>query len=279
MSGNAWDGLPIKAIATPAASELQRSSIQQGGRGVALRQQTSLSQLGTPIVMGQSPGPGTACSAFLKTGFDPAYNNAQVDFVVLSFGRTVIYESVVLTPLLVASQDSLELSATGCAADFWQVQITLNNGSQPAAMLQSSIVATGVENVLGEGETEIPPYFAPALGPGAAGSFAFGVPLGTSIYQVTAIARVTHAGGGGEAVGDSDVKVFDVAFSNVGGVVTLVPPVAAPNQVFSNASMVATTFVAATTGAAGEINYTLPGTLDAGTLVNVTIKVVELGQG
>jgi hypothetical protein len=129
-------------------SELQKSSLAQGGRGVALRQQGQLTALNSPIILGQTPGQGTGCTAYLKTSFDAAYTNAQVDFMVLSFGKSVIFQSFVITNALLAAQDSLEFTAYGCAADFWQVQITLKNGATPASMLQSSLVNFGVENPL-----------------------------------------------------------------------------------------------------------------------------------
>jgi hypothetical protein len=127
------------------ATEFQKASMASGGRGVGLRQNTTLSEVSAPILLGQSPGSGTACTLFLATLFDTAYNNATVDFIAMSFGRSAIFETLTITPAIVAAQPAIELTVSGCAADYWEVQITLNNGAAPALPTQSSILATGVE--------------------------------------------------------------------------------------------------------------------------------------
>ncbi len=139
------------------SDELLKTSISQGGRGVALRQKSNVSVLAVPQVLGQSPGPGTGCTVFLNTLSDHAYDGAQVDFIAMFFGRTVIFETQFIDPLVNASQPSIELTAYGCAADYWQVQLTLLSGSTPAVQLQSSIVAFGVENISAASAASAPP--------------------------------------------------------------------------------------------------------------------------
>jgi hypothetical protein len=133
------------------ATEFQKASMASGGRGVGLRQNTTLSEVSAPILLGQSPGSGTACTLFLATLFDTAYDNATVDFIAMSFGRSAIFETLTITPAIVAAQPAIELTVSGCAADYWEVQITLNNGVAPALPTQSSILATGVEIIPSSG--------------------------------------------------------------------------------------------------------------------------------
>ena len=233
-----------------------------------------------PQVLGQSPGPGTGCTVFLQTLKDHAYDGAQVDFVAMFFGRTVIFETQFIDPLVNAALGAIELTSYGCAADYWQVQLTLLNGSTPAVQLQSSIVAFGVENLSAASSSEITPFSIPNLGPSAAGDVTWNVPPGTSLWEVTAIMRVTQSGGAGEAVGDSYVESIQIAFDNVAGVVTATPANAGNPAfpIWNDASMATATFTASSSGTQAEVAYTVPA-LDAGSLVKVTITPTLLGQG
>lgn len=261
------------------SDELLKTSISQGGRGVALRQKSNVSVLAVPQVLGTSPGPGTGCTVFLNTLSDHAYDGAQVDFIAMFFGRTVIFETQFIDPLVNASQPSIELTAYGCAADYWQVQLTLLNGSTPAVQLQSSIVAFGVENISAASSSEATPFRIPNLAPSAMGSVTWDVPLGTSLWKAVCVARVTKSGGAGEAVGDSYVTDSEIAFDNVAGAVSATPPISGNTPgVWSDASMTSTTFTLSATATEGEVSYAIPA-LDAGSLVTVTITLTELGTG
>jgi hypothetical protein len=263
----------------PAGStEFQETSWKQGGRGVALRQNNTLGAAATPLKIGQSPSPGTSCTCFLSTLKDPAYIGAQVDFIVMQFGRESIFSSVILDAGLVDSQAAIEITAGTCAADYWEVQLTNNSGLVPAQPLQSSILATGVENQSGESDTAFPPFEVLATGPSATGFATFDVPIGTTLYSVTGVARVVHAGGASEAVGDSYVTSQDVAWNvNAAGTVARLIPTPVALSVIDDASMSGTTFVAGVDGSEAKVTYALPAGLDAGTTVQVTITLALQG--
>jgi hypothetical protein len=210
----------------PAGStELVKMSFLQGGRGNGLKQQSLVSQHSVPIRVGQSPGPGTACTVFLGCNGDTAYLNAQVDFIVMQFGHEAIFKSLTIDESVLSNNDAVQLTATGCAADYWEIQITLLNGTLPAAPLQSSILATGVE-ILGDSNDGTLVSSA-TIGTGGTGDAVFSVPLGISTWLVTGDARVTTAGGGAEAVGDAFSETFVATWKNVAGVVTVLPPTGA----------------------------------------------------
>jgi hypothetical protein len=257
----------------------------QGGAGQALRQNTTLSQFGVPIRIGQSAGPGTNCTVFLQTAGDSAYNNATVDLIARIFGHEVIVETFTIDPTIVTLINDFQFTAGGTAADFWCVNITLNNGAVPAANLISSIVAFGVENTAGGGgATGLEPI---VLGPKPGGSGitestdTFPVPDGTSTYLVTGIMRVSVVGGAGEALGDSYAVTVPVTFKSIGGTVTVVPATLAAPDVSTDPSLVGTTFIPV--GGIGEahFSFTPSALLDPypGTQVEVTVTLLLIGSG
>src|ERR1017187_5734247 len=137
-----------------------RLSQAQGGNGDALRQNSTLSQVGVEIPLGQTAGPGTGCTLFLSTNKDAAYNGAIVNFYVLTFGHEALFESVTLSPADIAAQTSLAITASGCAADFWEVKIVLL--ALPTASLSTSLVAFGYENITSTGAVPGGPPVTPA---------------------------------------------------------------------------------------------------------------------
>jgi hypothetical protein len=132
------------------SAELLSLSKIQGGRGVGLRNQTNLTQSGTPISLGKSPGAGTGCTVTLATNGDAAYDDAVISFFVEQFGRLALFSTITIDPALNAANLTLVYSAAGFAADYWNVSIQLAGGL-PAASLFSSISATGVEDLSGTG--------------------------------------------------------------------------------------------------------------------------------
>lgn len=130
-----------------SSQTLLELSHAQMGRGVALRQTTTLTQLATTIPIGTSPAEGTGCTLYLNTQNDPAYDNATVTFIVQIEGKQVVYNTQTIAPSDNAAYQALEYTTSGCASDVWQVQFTLNNGTLPANPLQSAIISFGVENL------------------------------------------------------------------------------------------------------------------------------------
>jgi hypothetical protein len=125
----------------------QQISLKQGGRGVSLQNTTVLTQVGAPLTVGTSPSEGTCCTAYLACNGDAAYNGATVGFYVMSFGREVLLATSTITAAQVAASGIITATIEGCAADLWEVRVTLNNGTTvPALPLQSSVLAYGVEN-------------------------------------------------------------------------------------------------------------------------------------
>jgi hypothetical protein len=266
-------------------SQLQRLSALQApaGAGKSLLQNNTITQLGVPIVLGRSPGPGTNCSFFLNTLKDNlAWMNAQVDFIAVQNGREVVFDTQFITnEVLATNRNAISLSTGSCAADYWEVQITLTNGHLPQVNpTQSSIVATGVERF--NDADAIPgslTFSAVATGPGASGMATFPLPPGTSTWQVTGIARVLTPGGGSEAAGDSYSVSAPGTWNLKGSVARLIPATAGAPFVSTDADMSTTTFVNGSFGANASVTYTLPAGLDAGTTVEVTITLIPLAKG
>jgi hypothetical protein len=259
------------------SNQLKTTSVQQGGRGVMLRQQNPVSSTTIPTRLGTSPGPGTHCTVFLAINGDGAYANAAVDFVAMFFGREVLIETQTLDPALVADGGALEVTlVNSCAADYWEVRITPTG--VPAAPLQSSIVAYGVEN-FGAGESESSPLIFTTIvtGPTASGLAAFNIPLGTDTFLVTGTMKVLAPGGGSELAGDSYAVTVPSTWENRAGVVTVAPPVLSAPDVSTDADMATATIgPSGTNGTQATVPFETPAGLDAGTTVEVTITLLPL---
>jgi hypothetical protein len=271
----------VVSKAPAGSSEFVQISHLQGGRGVALRQTNPLlvdfNVAPAPVKLGQSPGPGTACTVFLNTLEDAAYKGAQVDFIVMMFGRECIFDSQIITAELLAEQGTLQLTTTGCAADFWEVQITLNNGSQPAVPLQSSILASGVEIAPDSTQASLV-FAATGEGPTASGDALFDMPVGSSTWQWSGTWRVTTSGGASEAVGDTVAVTGIATWNNTGGAVRLVPQTTAAPSKSEDASMGGgTPFTPGSTATQAQIAYAAPTGLDAGTVLALSITLRQLG--
>lgn len=279
---------PMKTLGVALLPDPYREvSLKQGGRGVALKNSLALQQLGVPISIGQSPGPGTGATVYLATNNDTAYDNAVITWTVQMFGRQAVYATTVITPLINASQPVLGFTMSGIASDFWLVSITLTGGTTPAATLLSSVIAFGVENIpqtTGNSGIVPPPPYVASGGPGASGACTFVPPAYNTTYLITCIADVTSPGAG-NAVGDCYSEVVTSTWKNLAGVVTVVPPIlSAPNS-SGDASMVAFGTPgngfgpSATTGSEASIPWVIPATLGAGTVVQVAIYLLPLGSG
>ena len=139
-------------------SVLEQVSLKQGGGGVALKGNTNLTQVGVPISLGKTAGPGTGCVIFLGTNRDAAYNDCVLSFYVMIQGREVLFGTFTVDAAHVAANTNIEHRLTGCAAESWEVRITLF-ATVPAAPLQTSIMAFGVENIQGTNPLFLRPSF------------------------------------------------------------------------------------------------------------------------
>ena len=104
-----------------SSQTLLELSHAQMGRGVALRQTTTLTQLATTIPIGTSPAEGTGCTLYLNTQNDPAYDNATVTFIVQIEGKQVVYNTQTIAPSDNAAYQALEYTTSGCASDVWHI--------------------------------------------------------------------------------------------------------------------------------------------------------------
>lgn len=252
-------------------------SIAQSGRGVGLPQQTSLTQLATPLSIGQSPGPGTMATLYLLTNNDHAYDGATISWFVKQFGRLALFATSTISPVDNANSASLVYVQSGFAADFWEVTITLTGATTPAARLQSAIVAQGVEDI--PSPSTIAPLSSTATytGPSGAGSALFSLPYGTSTWSVTLTARIISSAV--DPVGKSYTTNGDYSWeTDSTGTVTEIVPVVAVWPMESADALMATMDVPSPDVAGGqaEISYVLPTGLDASTVTRVTVNLFPL---
>jgi hypothetical protein len=254
-------------------------SISQGGRGVALQQKTVLTQAGFETTLGQSPDRGTVCSLYLKTNGDGAYVNATINFYVAQFGRLALWSSQTLTAAYLATQPALSFVASGFAADYWQVTITLTSGTTPAAPLTSSILASGQEDLPDEDDATSTSLSSTSsfVGPGGAGTAKFTLPSGTSVWIVTVAARVRSSGV--DPVGDSYVTSQTYAWeTTAGGVTTKLVPSILTSPYQAGEPLMATMVVPepGVSGGQAEVTYTLPTGLDPSTITDVVTTLTPL---
>lgn len=263
-----------------SSTYLPSLSRMEGGRGVALRQQTSITQLGIELPLGQSPGPGTSCYVFLATNGDHAYDNATLNFYVKQFGRLALYSVQTISPADNANQAALVYEASGYAADYWEVTIVLNGGTTPAGSLFSSVEASGVEDIPRNDGSSTPGTMQSTstfVGPSGTGFALFSLPAGTSTWIVTVGARITASGV--DPVGDSYVTSQTYAWvtDSAGTVLRLLPLVDASPYEAEDALM-ATMVVPDPGVGSGQalVSYTLPSGLDASTHTKVTVTMTLL---
>ena len=145
----------------------------------------------------------------------------------------------------------------------------------------SGTAPTSVANALDRLAAKAGPVLAAPIkfsqtltGPGATAALT-PIPMqtGVNVYTLKCTARVTSTSGGSETVNDSYATEYDSAWLDVGGVVTQMSGAGVPNPEWASTSMVGTLFQASTDGAVGLVNVTLPNTLDASTVVTVTVEV------
>lgn len=122
----------------------EQVSDAQGGRRLGLRYTSTITQALTEI--GQTPGAGTNCTAYLQTLSDTAYDNASILFAVEMMGHLTVVNTQTLSPAANAAQGTVEFTYGGVGADAWYVYIQLASGARPAKPLQSALIAYGVEN-------------------------------------------------------------------------------------------------------------------------------------
>jgi hypothetical protein len=272
-------------------SQRKAESIAQGGKGRSLRSDRQIQRLLVPVNIGESPGPGTMCSVFMHTQRDPAYSGAQVDFIVVQNGRETIFKTLFIDPAVLAVVSDIQMTASGCAASWWKVQITLNNAVLPTTgTLQSTVVASGVENIAGSSQSQggFMSFSATVTVPGGGGSVGggglFSIPFGTSTFMVTGTQTVVTAGGAGEAVGDSYMGNFVGSWKNLVGVASVLAPQTGQEWQAFDASMPGNAVTGAffgqgAIGAQAEVVFATAPLLDVGTVVRITINMLPLSLG
>jgi hypothetical protein len=256
-------------------SVLEQVSLKQGGGGVALKGNTNLTQVGVPISLGKTAGPGTGCVIFLGTNRDAAYNDCVLSFYVMIQGREVLFGTFTVDAAHVAANTNIEHRLTGCAAESWEVRITLF-ATVPAAPLQTSIMAFGVENIQTGGQDDGLTFSGSYVGPGAGATIGFSAPPldESGTYVVTVEARIESSAV--DPVDDTFSTEGVFAWKNIAGVVSLVPVVLSAPNTSSDASLAATTAGVGAGGGLAEVTFALPGTLDATTHTTVTISLLPL---
>jgi hypothetical protein len=257
-------------------NELRSLSLTQSGRGVGLRNRTVLTQLGTPISLGKSPGAGTSCTLELGTNFDTAYDNAVISWFVTQLGHIALMGTTTIDPAYNAANTALVYTQAGFACDFWSITIQLAGGTLPAAPLYSSLIANGVENAGQASGAAASLFFSESFtGPSQAGSALFTVPDGLSTYLVTLQMYVTSGAHAGDAASTEAVY----AWKSVAGVVSLVPGVlTAPSTSYDAFMSTGATPTPGSSGAQAEVSFTTPSGLGAGEVVLVTVSLTPVGE-
>jgi hypothetical protein len=103
------------------------------------------------------------------------------------------------------------------------------------------------------------------------------VPAGITLAKVLLVATVTATSGVTEVVGDSYCEKHNVAFNGTTGTLAVLPQVEGTPFVAATASMAGCTFGSAVSGANAEVTYGTGSTLDASTVVAITISIIEEG--
>jgi hypothetical protein len=259
-------------------TELEQSSVKQGGGGVALRGKTNLSMVGVPISLGKTPGSGTSATFYLVTNKDPAYYNAVVTAYVYMNGKRVKYGTYTLSAATVSNNTNLQAIFRGCASETWECAITLVSGI-PAEALEWSLIGNGVENIDLASESNALTSLTTYTGPGTAPvTIGFNAPPlnETATYLVLVQARVESSLV--DPVGDSFSTEAVYAWKNIGGVVSLLPVIlSAPNTSYDATFATMTASVGAGAGQA-EVTFELPATLDASTVTEVLVALVPIGE-
>lgn len=255
-------------------------SVAQGGRGLYIRNRTTLSQLATPETLGESPGAGTGASLFLATNNDHAYDDAILSWYVKQDGRLALFATTTIEPVDNAQQPALVYTQSGFAADGWEVSLTLTGATVPAADLQSALCAFGVEDILNSGDLATS-YTQTGLftGPGQAGSAAFNIPAGASVFVVTLVTTIDSDPATPANVGRSYATSATYAWQSTGLVARLVPVSAvAPFTAFDALMGTMVVPTPSATGADAEVTFVTPTGLDAGAVVRVTVTLLPLAM-